>query len=471
MPRVLIESSRAGAAGVLLAITLGFVAARLAGSPGSVSTAVFLLTSLVLVILAIVYGLKRVLLTAAILGIPFQSDKNYFYDFDASAHGAIGGISLSVTTLALLGLYALWIAELVLYPSQTCRPRFRWALPAFAYIAVLGVSSIVADEPALAVNELALVAQIVLLFIYVSSTVRSLEQIHSLIGLLLLALTVQASLLVLQYYTGLSIQFAGLRSSERLEETTRVAGTLGSPNAAGGFLASSIAIAVALGVARRIGSSRALPIVGFCIASLALVLTFSRGGWLAATIAITLVLGVFCVRRQLSWRILILGAVIVVLGFFAGGQIHSRLQSQSGGLQARVSVGEVAIKVIHDHPLIGVGTNNYVTVLPDYTPLTQWAFVPHNKFLLVWSETGIAGLIAFIGLLIATAHRGWRALRDADESLIPYAAALSAAFVALLVQMNLNPFHGRLDLMLLFLVAGLLYAADHVAREAKHRAE
>jgi O-antigen ligase len=102
-------------------------------------------------------------------------------------------------------------------------------------------------------------------------------------------------------------------------------------------------------------------------------------------------------------------------------------------------------------------------VLPRYTSLTQWAYIPHNKFLLVWSETGIGGLLAFIVFLVAAAHRGWLALRRADESLLPYAAALNAAFVALLVHMNFEPFHGRPQLMLLFLVAGLLYGVAQVA--------
>jgi putative inorganic carbon (hco3(-)) transporter len=473
MPRTLIArpDAHAWTFAVFVAVALGYTAARIAGSPGSTSSAILLLALLMATILVIVHGLKRVLLAAAILGIPFQSDKNYFYDFAASAHGAIGGISLSVTTIALFGLYALWVAELLLSSSQTHRPRFRWALPAFAYIAVMGISSVVAANSALVLNELALVGQTILLFIYVSSTVRSLEQIRFVIRLLLLALTVQASLLAVQYFTGASIQFAGLRSSERIQETTRVAGTLGSPNSAGGFLAACIAIAVALVVARGAHSFRVLPIAGICIGGLALVLTFSRGGWLAATISIAFVLAVLVIRGALTGRILVVGVVVAVLGLSLGGQIHSRLQSQSGGLKARAAVGDVAVDVIRDHPLTGVGANNYVTVLPEYTPLTQWAFIPHNKFLLVWSETGIAGLAAFIAFLAATAGRGWLALRDATDSLIPYATALNAAFIALLVQMNLEPFHGRLDLMLLFLLAGLIYAAAHVASETRRRAQ
>ena len=447
----------------MLALALGYTAARISGSSSSTSYGMLLLAALVLVILAFIYGLRPVLLTAAILGIPFQFDKNFAYDYSLSAHGAIGGISVSITTLALVGLYALWAAELLVAPERSVRPRLQWAFPAFVYIGLATISVALATSFSLSINELTLLAQCVLLFIYVSSTVGTVEQLRSMIFLLLLGLTLQASLLVLQNYTGTSIHFAGLSSSERIQETTRVAGTLGSPNSAGGYLASCIAVAVALLVARGVQFSRLLALAGIVFGALALVLTYSRGAWLALTIALTLLLGFLFLRGRLTRRILIFGLVVAVLGFLMGDQIQARLHSQAGGLKARESVDGVAVNVIRDYPLTGVGVNNYATLLSRYTPSTQWAYVPHNKFLLVWSETGSSGcwhswassalFSAAVGLPFAAA----------DDRLLPYAAALSAGFAVLIVHMNFEPFHGRPQLMLLFLLAGLLYAAANLA--------
>jgi O-antigen ligase len=454
----------------MVAVVLGYTAARISESPGSTSYAMLLFAALVLTILAFIFGLKRVLLTAAILGIPFQFDKNFHYNDSLSAHGAIGGISVSITTLALVGLYALWGAELLVAPDHSARPQLRWALPALVYIGVAAFSITVATSLSLSVNEITLLAQCVLLFIYVSSTVGTVEQLRGIIFILLLGLTLQASLLVLQTYTGVSIQFAGLSSRERIEETTRVAGTLGSPNSAGGYLAACIAISIALLLARGVQFSRSLAVAGVGVGAFALVLTFSRGAWLSLTIALTLLLGFLLLRGKLTRRIIILGLVVAVLGFLMGDQIQARLHSQAGGLKARESVGEVAVNVIRDYPLTGVGVNNYVTLLSRYTPSTQWAFVPHNKFLLVWSETGLFGLMAFVGFLGAVLRRSWIALHGADDQLLPYAAALSAAFIALLVHMNFEPFHGRLDLMFLFLLAALLHTCAHIAaREQRLR--
>jgi putative inorganic carbon (hco3(-)) transporter len=470
LPRWSIVSSQihTGGAGLIAALVLGYAAARVVESPNA--TFLVLCVAIVLLFLfSAVFGLKRVLLVLAIFGIPFQADKNFFYNVDATAHGAVGGISISLTTLALAGLYTIWIAELLLAPNRTERPRLRCALPAFAYVGLTTASLCVAKSWSLSLNEVALVGQALLLFIYFSSTVRSFGQLRSLAHVLLLTLVLQAALLITQYYSDASFQIAGLRSNERLDETTRVAGTLGSPNSAASFLAPCIAIAVALVVARRARSSRALPTLGIGIGALALVLTFSRGGWLAVTVAVALILGVFSIRRQLTWRVLIIGAVVAVLGSFIGGQIQARLESQTGGLRARAAVGQVATEVIRDYPITGVGANNYVTILHEYAPLTDWAYVPHNKFLLIWSETGIAGLLAFVVFLVTTARRGWLAVRGAPGWLLPYVTALSGAFVALLVHMNFEPFHGRSQLMLLFLVTGLVHAAARLVDEAEHR--
>ena len=275
----------------MLALALGYTAARISGSSSSTSYAMLLLAALVLMILAFIYGLRPVLLTAAILGIPFQFDKNFDYNYSLSALGANGGISVSITTLALVGLYALWAAELLVAPEHSVPPRLRWALPAFVYIGTATLSVAVATSLSLSINELTLLAECALLFIYVSSTESTLEQLRSMIFLLLLGFTLQASLLVLQNYTGTSIHFAGLSSRERIDETTRVAGTLGSPNSAGGYLASCIAVAVALLVARGVQFSRLLAVAGIGVGAFALVLTFSRGAWVAVTIALTLLLG------------------------------------------------------------------------------------------------------------------------------------------------------------------------------------
>lgn len=471
MPPIRAASRHGSEVGLALVVSLalGYVAAR--SSAGTSQSYAALLGAFALSgILALTFGLRRFLLVVAILGIPFQADKNYFYDSDAALHGALGGISLSITTLALLGLYAMWISELLLEPRQAVRPNLQWAVPGLVYLLAATLSIFVAQDAALSLNELTLIAQGVLLFLYVSSTVQSVSELRWITRALIVAMVLQAVLMLLQYFTGFNFHYAGLQSSERIEEATRTGGTIGSPNAAASFLAPCIAVAVALLVARSV-SSQKLPALGIGIGTLALVFTFSRGGWLACAVAVAFVVAVLGLRNELTSRVLIVGAVVFVLGFSVGGEVQARLESKAGGASARVTLAEVSLNVIRDHPAFGVGSNNYVTVLGDYTPLDAYAYVPHNKFLLVWAETGLVGLIAFVVFLAAAIRRGWLALRTSTSALLPYVVALDAAFLAVLVHMNFEPFHGRPQVMLVFLIAGLLYAAEAIARQVSESSE
>lgn len=448
---------RAIGAGGLAALTLGYVAARTANA--SYSGMILVVGGATTIAFAVTYGLKRLLLIVTLLGIPFEADKNYSYNYDAAAHGALGGISLSITTLALFGLYALWTVDLLLDAQGTSRPRLRSALPAIGYLAVTAVSLVVAQSTALAWNEILLITQGVLLFVYISSNVRSAADFQRVVHLVIFALTLQASFILLQYYMGFSFDFAGLKANERIGETLRTGGTIGSPNTAASFLAPGIAMSVALLVARSVTSARLLAALSVVVGSFALVLTFSRGGWLACAIAVTFVLTALNIGKQLTRRVLLLTAIVALLGVTVGGQVHARLESKTGGAKARVALGAVAVEVIRDHPVLGVGANNYVTVLEDYAPATGYSYVPHNKFLLVWSEAGLAGLIAFGLFLGGSLRKGWLALRAPSAPLLPYVVASGAAYLALLVHMNFEPFHGRPQVMLLFLVTALIYAA------------
>jgi O-antigen ligase len=55
-----------------------------------------------------------------------------------------------------------------------------------------------------------------------------------------------------------------------------------------------------------------------------------------------------------------------------------------------------------DHPLLGVGLNNFTVAMDEYGQVSGWTrFLQpvHNVYLLVAAETGLVGFIAFIGLL------------------------------------------------------------------------
>jgi putative inorganic carbon (HCO3(-)) transporter len=443
-----------GVAGVL-----GVAAARAGSSSPGALLALVAVVSVPLAAVA-VGGLKRLLLALAILDTSLNLDVNVDYHRGSAAFGAIGGVSISLTTIALLGLYGLWVADFLAKPESTARPRLRWALPGVVYLAFTALSLLWAREPLLSAFEIVLLVHGLLLFIYVATFVQTDRDVRFAVGAILLALAIQGALIVATRYTGMSFGVRGLNvRADAASEGTRIAGTVGAPNTAGSFLSSTLLVAVSamLGSAVSMRQRLALPAAG--LGAVALILTLSRGAWLAFGASLLFLLLALSARRVISGRLLLVAVVAAVAALAFGGLIKNRLTSDHGATVAsRVRLAETAIAVIRDHPIGGVGSNNYTSVLPAYAELSRYSYVPHDKLLLVWAEAGIGAVLAFVAFLLLTLYRGWIAIRRLDRRLVPAAAGVTASFLALTIDMQSEPFHSRPQTQILWLMAGLVTA-------------
>src|SRR5215469_3077397 len=76
---------------------------------------------------------QRALLAVVILDIPFQFGTHLFYRENDAALGALGGLSISATTLALAGLYLGWFlrASANRIGAQRSRVEINWPLAAY----------------------------------------------------------------------------------------------------------------------------------------------------------------------------------------------------------------------------------------------------------------------------------------------------------------------------------------------------
>jgi O-antigen ligase len=149
-----------------------------------------------------------------------------------------------------------------------------------------------------------------------------------------------------------------------------------------------------------------------------IVLTFSTGGWLgsvAATIAVLFMLRGRVAALRLGVVAMLVG--VVVSGAAIAGVLPERLNPlrQTGGF--RLDLWVSSLQMIRDHPLLGVGLDNFV-YLYQQVYLREGAAAepnlshPHNWVLHMWLELGLVGLIAFVWLLVTFARqirstRGW----------------------------------------------------------------
>jgi O-antigen ligase len=199
------------------------------------------------------------------------------------------------------------------------------------------------------------------------------------------------------------------------------------------------------------------------IVGLALVLTFSTGGWLGA-LAATLVVFAAMGRQRLALRVGIAAAGVLLLtsGLAIAGVLPERLNPlrQTGGF--RVDLWQSSLEMVRDHPLLGVGLDNFAYVYQAY--LREGAAAepnlshPHNWVLHLWLELGLLGLVAFSWLQL----RFWQNIRAAlirsDSRWLVAGAA--GAMADLLVHGLIDNSYFLVDLAFVFwlclaLVAGL----------------
>ena len=421
----------------------------------------------------IVGNARKLLLAATILDIPFQWGIHLNYNAPAASMGAIAGLGVSVTTASVLALYAMWIPELLTRKGKARYQPWFWAtLPAAIYVALVAASTLVAQSVTFSAYEVFILVQTLLLYIYIVSTVRTREDVMFLVTMQVVSLLMESLVMFGLHFIGPSFRIPGLTT--HLDPTVvavvpgsiaRDTGTFGSPNVAASFLALLLAPSFALllmkvGRARKLLAASALAFGG-----LALVVTFSRGGWLAFAVSMTIISVVAIRRRWLSpigpMAIVAAGALLFVI--FQGPIVARLFDAEAAA--GRIPLITLAFSIIKAHPWFGVGANNFYVVMPQYLSseyVGAWLYVVHNKYLLVWAETGIFALIAFLIFLLTTLYRGWQVWRRGDSFLAPLALAFTAAVVGQMVHMNFDLFNAQAQVQGLWLAAALLAAMRNI---------
>jgi putative inorganic carbon (HCO3(-)) transporter len=91
----------------------------------------------------------------------------------------------------------------------------------------------------------------------------------------------------------------------------------------------------------------------------------------------------------------------------------------------RTELWGVALSVSADHPIAGVGLNNFIVQSPRYADrpgslkyadlIAERPHAVHNTYLEVLVETGVIGLLLFLATVGAAVHATWSAVRIFDR--------------------------------------------------------
>jgi len=411
--------------------------------------------------------LRELLLALIILDIPFNLDIHLGFREEMAKMGALPGFNVSVTTICLVVLYLLWLGEFVCKQGPGLSLRIRESLPLIGYIAALTLSLLFAADVGMAVSQIGLLLQMLLLYVYLVSTVQSHQDLVFLVTVLMASLVVESSVMMYLRTTGQDLTLGPI--STRIDvtylDTGRLGGTVGSPNNAGSYLAMLTLVASSVLFTRLSRFHKLLAGLAFSCGVVGLVLTGSRGGWGSFAIALLLLWLLAWRRGWLSLpRFLVIVTLTALLGAFFHDTIRTRLASDDrGAVYSRVPLINLAFRMIKENPVVGVGANNFAFVMDDYiTPefRNEWIYTVHNKYLLIWAESGTVGLLAFLWFLAATLRTGWHCSRSRHRLFGPLAFGLAGAVLVLALHMLVDVFNDRPLLQLLFLVAGLITATQ-----------
>jgi len=294
-------------------------------------------------------------------------------------------------------------------------------------------------------NGLAAMLSGLALLLFIATTRITAREIEQRLGAICVALTA-ASVYAL-------VQAAGLDRAQWPEG--RPPSTLGHPVIFGGALAMAVPFTLAFALDGRTRVARWAWSAMSILQGLALTLTLARGPWAAAACGLLVFAALTASRRPTLARRLAataIGAVLVVSIVLAVAAPErervleraatlTRLSGDSS-LSYRVHFGRVALAMLRDHPLTGIGWENFGLLYPRYRSSPTAAIGPDLVPTMVHSgplQTAVSGglpalvlqLLFFVGIGTAVAGRT-RAEADGRQRLL--GAAFVAAGLAYLVQ-------------------------------------
>ena len=422
---------------------------------------------------------QRFLLAIVILDIPIEFGTYLFYRPLDAARGALKGLSISATTLALAALYTSWVVRALAKKPSRERPSLHINLALVAYLALSALSVLVARDQTLSLFEVCLLLEACLIYFYVANNVRTRQDVMFVVCLLLGGCLFESLVIIVMKFTvtastmwdfPIHIIAEGLGDSGRM----RIGGTIGVPNVAGAYLSVMLAFAagilfVDLGKTYRWLASAVLGLGG-----VALIFTFSRGAWIALVLAIMVLCFVQWRQRGISLkRPIAILAVVTLLYLPLHGVISERLfGNDQGSAESRIPLNKLAFRMIADNPVLGVGANNFTSAMDQYATSEfrhEWLWAVHNKYLLILAETGIGGLLAYVAFLLSTLRKGWRCWKLGDSVLSPLALGLVVAIAGHMVHQGVDLFRDRPLQQLLFLIAGLLAGMQGICAADRRR--
>lgn len=323
------------------------------------------------------------------------------------------------------------------------------------FLAIAGISLFATSSLGISAFRLVKLIEFVLLYIYVCSNPKSQIPNPKLLRVVFYSGVLQAVLAVAQFVRqgSIGIKFieAGIFSPDSPgvanfvlngEKIMRSYGSFPHPNVLAAFLLLAIFCFYSIFLRREIqGDSKGIKGVSFIVSWFLVVvfglfLTFSRTA-IAVFGAMSLLFFLIKFFQTRDKRIMKLFGLFVIACVLAIAILFPYIKArfftislQEQAVDLRFFYNRIALSMIKEKPILGIGIGNFVNYSHNYLAylkaaqkmlnigepkgnqreikvIPDWIFQPeHNVYLLIASEIGIFGLLAFLGFLVMVTTKG-----------------------------------------------------------------
>ena len=252
----------------------------------------------------------------------------------------------------------------------------------------------------------------ILCVIVVVSTVETWEHLLRLLSFSSLALLVMSLYAMVQRLQGLEVNPSYVDMDLNEGMPSRVFSFFENPNAFAEVILLLLPLAVAWLLCTRSWGGRFLALLSTGAGCVAMAMTYSRASWVGLVVAAA----VFVVLWNRKFIPLGIFAALVVLAALPDTVFHRILtifDSSDTSTSSRFPLYYAAADFLQQRPILGagLGTDAVRQAIDDLNLFHGHdRFVHcHNIYLQVWCETGLVGLITFVGGILWTLKRGCRA--------------------------------------------------------------
>jgi O-antigen ligase len=428
-------------------------------------------------------NLKSVSLMLAAFLIPLRIDFYIIYKQTYFSPTSYPGFPVTAFDIILVILVSYWALQILrgeekflFFPSIS--------VPAITYILLSGISAFQSTDRELSIALLILMIKSYIAFLYFANRIKEKFDISLVIFAICLGVLLQSVVGGIQYLFGGA--FEGIFGIPKTATQTklqgefilsRVGGTIGHPNALGRYLCLCIPVLLTYPLAQLDSRLAKLTWVSLATGGITLILTLSRGSWAAlALVSLFLFFEIF--RRYLKSRAKSMVIVFLVVGFIATAilvifeDVRIRLfENEYRSAQSRIPMAKVALNVIAENPIKGVGLNNYSRVMQRYDRTREWQTYGfphpvHNSYLLIAAESGIPVLIAFLWLITAVFAKGWSALKCTNVPLSLLQVGWMGGIMTWLISAMFDRDFPGANVMIWFTIAMIVATSRMLSSEA-----